>query len=137
MARICDGHGATITFAAVPGFTGKVTNIGALRHYRDVIDDTGLSDDDERKCPGKLKRRDPIEFEWITQDDTDVQALAFGAVGTVTIQMPVGEGQATGPLNSFSGFVSSASDPSLGTSENTTGNGTVEIDGAVTFTPGA
>lgn len=136
MAAVCDGHGASLSFGSTSGFTGRMRNIGALRRYRDAIDDTALADSNERFCPGKLLRSDEMEFEFIADPDTDTSIFLGADAETMTIQYPPGEGETNGATRTFSGFITSISDPSLATSENLIGNMTIRPTGPITVTPG-
>lgn len=134
---MADGHGASLTFGTTSGFTGRLTQIGALRRYRDELPDTALADDDEKFCPGGLRRSDPVECEYYCNPDMDPLTFLNADPETITITSPPGDGQTNGATRTGSGFVSSISDPSYSTGENLVGNMTIRFTGAITVAAGS
>ena len=137
MTHVCDGHGASITFAGITT-TARFRVIGSLRRYRDIIDDTALNDPDEKACQGKLKRHDEIECEYFADPDEDVEAvlISAGEVAT-TITYPPGTGQSNGATRQGQAFIASVSEPTLETGTAMIGTMTVKFSGAITTAPGS
>lgn len=106
--QICDGNGASITFAT-SAFVGVYNQIGGLRRFIDAIDKTSLSDTVSKYCPGKVTKFDPVEVE--IQWDPENQPPALGTEETITITLPKGIGQTTAGTMQASGFVADLTTP--------------------------
>ena len=112
------GNGATITFAN--GFTARYRQIGGLREFHELVDETALEDTYECQFAAGLRRNDPVEIElfwdpdWLMSGATPQDGPPLGANGqNVIITYPLTEGNATGATRTADAVVSEVTSPVL------------------------
>jgi hypothetical protein len=130
------GIGASLVFSGGITYTGfRIQSIGAIAEMVEALEDTALSSDGfYESCPDDLAKVDP--FDAVVYADFTKQA-PLASVGTITLNMPLQEGQTVPAKVIGSGYVSRRERPELAAGTRLTETVQVTFDGKTgpAFTP--
>ena len=112
------GNGATITFAS--GFMARYRQIGGLREFHELIDETDLKQTYECQFAAALRRNDPVEIElfwnpdWTLEGASETSGPPLGANNqSVVLTYPKIGTQTTGAIRTAEAVVSEVTSPVL------------------------
>lgn len=131
---IDEGHGASLTLATSTWeAAAKIISITPGEVSREALETSDLSTSTNKTfIPADLQDNGEISIEFYHNDSV---APPFAAAETITLTYPIGVGQATAPIASFSGFFLGYTPGPAASGEVRRGSARIKITGAVTYTP--
>jgi hypothetical protein len=128
-----EGHGATLGLGTSTWeANAKIISITPGEVAREALPTSDLSTSANMTfIPADLQDNGEVSIEFYHNDSI---APPFAAAETITITYPVGVGQATAPIASFSGFFTGYTPGQAVSGEVRRGSGRIKITGAVTYT---
>lgn len=129
-----EGHGASLGLGTSTWeANAKIISITPGEVTRDALLTSDLSTStNDTFIPSDLQDNGEVAIEFYHNDSI---APPFAASETITITYPVGTGQSTAPIASFSGFFIGYTPGQAMSREIRKGSARIKITGAVTYTP--
>lgn len=130
---IDEGHGASLTLATSTWeANAKITGITPGEVSREALPTSDLSTSTNMTfIPADLQDNGEYAIEFLHNDSVPPP---FAAPETITVTYPIGVGQATAPIASFSGFFTGYTPGQAVSGEIRRGSARMKISGAVTYT---
>lgn len=130
---IDEGHGATLGLGTSTWDTNaKIISITPGEVSREALETSDLSTSANKTfIPADLQDNGEVSIEFYHNDSV---APPFAAPETITLTYPVGVGQSTAPIASFSGFFIGYTPGQAVSGEVRRGSARIKITGAVTYT---
>lgn len=130
---IDEGHGATLGLGTHTWDTNaKIISITPGEVSREALETSDLSTSANKTfIPADLQDNGEVSIEFYHNDSV---APPFAAPETITLTYPVGVGQSTAPIASFSGFFTGYTPGQAVSGEVRRGSARIKITGAVTYT---